>query len=87
VWKKLPSELLHLGPDANPTDAYSIDQAVWSFGVALDNALQAAEDSKKHDRGKKAARAAVLARWLPTVTVDTPQLRDPGRENPEGMRR
>jgi len=55
--------------------------------VALQGELDAAEASQKHDRGKKAARARVMARWLPDVKADTPHHRDPGKDNPEGLRR
>jgi hypothetical protein len=60
---------------------------VWAFGNALQHELDTAEGSKKHERGKKAARAQVLARWLPDMKADTPQHRDPARDNPEGVRR
>jgi hypothetical protein len=87
AWKKLPSELLHLGPEDDPFDAYSIDQAVWSFGNTLEQELQAAEDSKKSDRAKRGARAQVMKRWFPHSKDVGPRLRDPGTENPEGLRR
>ena len=87
AWKKLPSELLHLGPDGDFLDAYAIDQAVWSFGNALEVALQSAEDSKKTERAKKSARTRVFQQWIPEAATEGPRLRDPGAENPEGLRR
>lgn len=76
-----------MGPDADPIDAHSIDQAVWSFGMALQGELDAAEANQKHDRGRKAARERVMMRWLPDLKNDTRQHRDPVKDNPEGLRR
>src|SRR5687768_4372085 len=87
AWKKLPSELLHLGPNADWIDAYSIDQAVWSFGNALQSALDDSEKNCKSERQRTNARTRVFAQWLPEATAGTPRHRDPARESTEGVRR
>lgn len=83
-WKTLPSAILRVD---DWYDGWCIDQAVWSFGTELEQALAEAEASKKNERGKKAARAKVFNQWIPDAQADTPRLRDPGKENPEGLRR
>lgn len=80
-WSTRPSEILRV------TDwmaAYSIDQAVWNFGTALQAALDKAEDEGKNKNQKRRKREQVLKKWLPGGQADTKAYRDPARSSPEG---
>lgn len=60
---------------------YSVDQAVWTFGTALENALEEAAQSAKKESGKERARQKVIRQWLPGLeSSTTKRFRDPGQE-------
>ena len=84
TWKKLPSEVLQL---TDPFVSFTVDQAVWSFGSALQGALDESEKGKKNDRQREAAHKKVFRKWLPGVEADTARFRDVAKESPEGVRR
>lgn len=60
----MPSELLFI---RDPVAAYSLNNAVWSFGTALEEALSAASDGEKNENKAEAKRKQVMERYLPSV--------------------
>jgi hypothetical protein len=86
MWRCQPSEILYLDPSDWQT-CFSVDQAVWNFGVALEEALDQAAKNTKNDRQRERARNKVFAQWLPGVMADTTRYRDVAQEAPDGVTR
>jgi hypothetical protein len=80
TWGKLPSEILFL---TDWIDCYTVNQAVWNFGKALEAALAEAEEKGKTQQGKTARRKLVLDTWL-NPKAGPKKYRNPGAD-PEGM--
>lgn len=79
AWHCRPSEVLYLSDDWMMM--FSVDQAVWTFGSALENALEEAAASAKKESGKERARQKVIRQWLPGLESSKNQrFRDPGQE-------
>lgn len=68
-----PSEVYGI---TSPLTAYCFDSAVTSWGMALDNELEAAGAEAKDGKTAQRARDRVLRRWVPS----TARYRDPAKE-------
>lgn len=83
TWGCKPSDILHVEDDWQA--AYTIDQAVWNFGSALQAALDKAVDNPKmKDKQRKRAQEKVFSKWLPGGQADTSRFRDPTVESLDG---
>lgn len=82
-WGCRPSEILHITEDWQA--AYTVDQAVWNFGAALQAALdKATSNPKMKERERKKAQDKVFSKWLPGGQADTSRFRDPTTESQDG---
>lgn len=82
--RKTPAELYHVGESlVGPEELgkevaiFCFNRAVWTFGSALQQALDEVEPRSKDPKAQKqeleAGRSRVLQRWLPTkVSNDEP---------------
>jgi len=70
----LPHVVYHID---NPIDAFAFDQAVYTFGSALQDALEAVEGKNKREIENK--RLRVLEKYLGTSS--SKKFADPGRRS------
>lgn len=82
AWRCRPSDLLFI---EDHVAAYCLNRAVYTYGSALEEALDNSTIGIENDKtGAKAenARKRVLTRWIPEASsAVTPTYRDPGADS------
>ena len=71
MWKCRPSDLLFIHDDY--IAAWSLNNAVWVFGMSLENALNENPRPSKEDKKEELRRARIIERWIPKAPGAAPE--------------
>ncbi len=71
TWRVMPSQLMHIHDD--PLTAWSLNNAVWLFGMSLESALNESPRPTKEDRKEEQRRTRILNKWIPQASGAAPE--------------